>query len=233
MKKYITIAALLAAGSALANAEETFAATKDATITLLFNVSALESISDVNFGGDSSTKPNFFMFGGTWASNEEGSLGLANNGSSGSDTSGIWSSWVKGTVSGQATDTGLGSIFTASTDWDTISAIALAYSFSTPDSGATTITVAVSVKDTSGKITEYGDTKSNIVFSGASGFSATSLSVNDTYVSSFNYLTGESFSSVDGAKSSATALIPEPSAFGLLAGLGALALVGARRRRSR
>ena len=231
MKKYITIAALLAAGSALVNAEESFDATKSATITLLFNVSALESISDVNFGDDATKKPDFFMFGGNWGSGEAGSLGLANNGSSTSDTSGFWSSWVKGSGSGKSTDTGLGSIFTASTDWDTISAVALAYSFSTPDSGASTVTVAVSVKDTNGNITEYGDTKSNIVFSGVSGFSATSLTVDDTYVDSFNYLTGESFTSVDAAKSVATSLVPEPSAFGLIAGVGALALVASRRRR--
>lgn len=230
MKKYITIAALLAAGSAFANAEETFAATKSATITLLFNVSALKDISDVSFDGASETA-DFFLFGGKWANDVDGKLGLANNGNSASDTSGVYSSWVKGSSFAKNTATGLGSIFTSSTNWALISAIALAYSFSTPDSGASTVTVAVLVKDISGTITEYGDTKSNIVFNGSSGFSATSLTVNETYVSRFDYATGESFSSVTDAKLAATSFIPEPSAFGLLAGLGALALVASRRRR--
>lgn len=89
MKK--TIIALLALGGIAMGAEETFdASTKTATIALTFDVAALEAISDVNFNGDAPTKPNFFMFTGTWGSGENGSIGLANNGSSG-----MWSSWVK------------------------------------------------------------------------------------------------------------------------------------------
>lgn len=62
-----------------------------------------------------------------------------------------------------------------------------------------------------------------------------SLVVNSTmvnYVSLYNTtMTAGSTDAVNAAKAAISAAAPEPSAFGLLAGLGALALVGARRRR--
>ena len=227
MKK--TIIALLALGGIAMGAEQTFdAATKTATIALTFDVAALEAISDVNFGGDATTKPNFFMFTGTWADGDSGSLGLANNGSSTGDTSGMWSSWVKGSSSGQSTDCGLGTVFTSSTDWDTIDAVTLVYSYSTPDSGATTTNVALSIGYTDGTVATYGETKSNIVFNGSSGFSSTGVTINDTYVVSHEVDT--TFTSLDNAKLKSAALaVPEPTT----ATLSLLALVGlaARRRR--
>ena len=81
----------------------------------------------------------------------------------------------------------------------------------------------------------FTTTNAAIVFGGVSSAGATQC---DQYItsetSSFalyaaGYVVGESPSVSDLSKYYAS--IPEPSAFGLLAGLGALALVGARRRR--
>ena len=230
MKKYITVAAFLAAGTAFANAEDTFDATKVATITLSFNVDALEAISDVSFAGKTET-PDFFTFAGTWADGDTGSLGLANNGSSSGDTTGFYSSWVKGDSSGKAIE-GLPSVFTSETDWTTISKIALAYSFNTPDTGATVVTTALAIAYTDGTVSVKGSQNSDdIVFSGESGFTATSLNVTDAYVTSYEYSAVSAFADVATAEKAALAVVPEPSAFGMLAGLGALALVASRRRR--
>lgn len=230
MKKYITIAAFLAAGTAFASAEDTFDATKVATITLSFNVDALEAISDVNFAGTTET-PDFFTFAGTWANGDTGSLGLANNGSSSGDTTGFYSSWVKGDSSGKATDAGLAGVFTSETDWTTISKIALAYSFNTPDTGATVVTTALAIAYTDGTVSVKGAQNSNIHFGGVSGFTATSLNVTDAYVTSYEYSAVSAFADVATAEKAALAVVPEPSAFGMLAGVGALALVASRRRR--
>ena len=229
MKK--TLIALLALGTAAVASTEMFdAATKTATIALTFDVEALESISDVNFAGDVATKPNFFMFAGSWAGGDAGSLGLANNGSSGNDTSGLWGSWVKGANSGNATDTGLGSIFTASTAWDNISAVSLVYSYSTPDSGATTTNVALSIGYIDGSTTTtYGETKNNVVFNGNSGFASTGVTVNDDYVATYEVSTA--FTTLDDAKTKSAALVvPEPTTATL--SLLALAGLAARRRRN-
>ena len=231
MKK--TIIALLALGGIAMGAEETFdAATKTATIALTFDVAALEAISDVNFTGYTASKPNFFMFTGTWGDGTSGSLGLANNGSSSSDTTGMYSSWVKDSSSGQSTDCGLGSVFTSSTNWDAIDAVSLVYSYSTPDSGATTTNVALSIGFTDGTVETYDGTKANIVFGGTSGFASTGITINDTYVTSYEVDT--TFTSLDDAKTKSVALlpstsVPEPTTATL--SLLALAGLAARRRR--
>ena len=226
MKK--TLITLLALGG-LACGADSFTSTKTATIALTFNVDALESISDVNFTGNGSTKPNFFMFTGSWANDVAGQLGLANNGSSGSDTTGVWSSWVKGDSSGQATDTGLGAIFTSSTNWDNIGAVSLVYSFSTPETGATTVNTAITIAYLDGTAASTaGETKSNIVFNGVSGFAATGIEVNETFVK--NYEVSSVYTTLNDAKVMSVALIPEPTTATL--SLLALAGLAARRRRS-
>ena len=227
MKK--TIIALLAASACAMGSTESFdSATKTATIALTFDVSALESISDVNFMGDDATRPNFFMFEGTWAGNASGSLGLANNGSSDADVTGVYSSWVKGASSGKSTDCGLGSVFSAATDWDAINAVSLVYSYSTPESGATTTNVALSIAYTDGSVATFGDTKANIVFSGVSGFASTGVTINDSYVVS--YTVDTTYTSLENAKLKSAALaVPEPTTATL--SLLALAGLAARRRR--
>ena len=209
------------------------AATKTATIAITFDVDALRAISDVNFTGTNETKPDYFMFTGFWAGNTTGSLGLANNGSSTSDTTGVWSSWVKGTSKANNTDAGLGSVFTSATNWENIDSVALVYSYSTPETGATTTNVALSIGYTDGsEITTYGNTKSNIVFNGISGFAATGVTINDTYVTSYDV--SNVYSDLDTAKTMSAALIssqaiPEPTTATL--SLLALAGLAARRRR--
>ncbi|MBR3902061.1 MAG: PEP-CTERM sorting domain-containing protein [Akkermansia sp.] len=168
------------------------------------------------------------MFTGSWANNEAGQLGLANNGSSSSDTTGVWSSWVKGNSSSQATDTGLGAIFTSSTNWDNIGAVSLVYSFSTPETGATTVNTAITIAYLDGTAaTTTGETKSNIVFSGVSGFAATGIEVNETYVK--NYEVSSIYTTLNDAKAMSAALVPEPTTATL--SLLALAGLAARRRR--
>ncbi len=169
------------------------------------------------------------MFTGTWGSGENGSIGLANNGSSTSDTTGMWSSWVKASESGKATDCGVGSVFTSATNWDAIDVVSLVYSYSTPNSGATTTNVALSIGYTDGTVAAYGDTKANIVFNGSSGFASTGVIINDTYVASYEVDT--TYTTLANAKLKGAALaVPEPTA----ATLSLLALAGlAARRRHR
>lgn len=147
------------------------------------------------------------------------------------DESGFWGSYVKASSSGKAVDTGLGRVFTSSTDWDTIKNISLVYSYSTPESRATTTNVAFTIAYLDGTISTQGATKNNIVFNGVSGFTSTGVTVNDTYVVSFdantNYTTLDEAKSLSAAMASAS--IPEPTTATL--SLLALAGLAARRRR--
>ncbi len=235
MKNIITIATLIAAGTALANADtKTFGATRNASVVILFNVTSLRSISATEFSGATETY-DFLKFTGTWSDASTGHIGLANNGSSSTHKTGLWGSWSKGSSSAKNTPIGLGEIFTSSTTWGNISAVSAACSFSTPtaETGATTMNVALAIKYADGTASSiFSGSSSAFVFSGKSGFSATGLEWNNTYVSSLvSFDDGFAFASTDAAAAAALAAIPEPSAFGLLAGAGALALVGARRRR--
>ncbi len=234
MKNIIAITSLLAAGTMFASADvtKTFDTTRCASVVILFDVEKLRSISDTEFAGGSEAV-DFLKFTGTWW-DSSGSLGLANNGSSTADTTGLWGSWVKGSSSGKGTDIGLGSVFTSATTWNTISAISAACSFSTPesDAAATVMNVALAIKYSDGTQTSvFSASSSKFNFSGKSGFSATGFELNDAYTSLYSFDATSAFASADAAAAAATAAIPEPSAFGLLAGVGALAFVAARRRR--
>lgn len=232
MKKYITVAALLAAGTAFANATtESFdPVIKSATVVLTLNVEALGAISDVSFDGAGEVY-SLLKFNGTWHDGNTGWIGLVNNGSSTTDTTGLYATWGYGEQSKTNHDIGLGGIFTSDTNWSNISDIALVYSFNTPASGATTTNIALAIGYLDGtEAAVFSASKSDLMFNSNSGFAANSLEINDTYASSYT-LTTNNFISLDDAKAAALAAVPEPSAFGLLAGLGALALVASRRRR--
>jgi len=235
MKNIIAITSLLAAGTMFASAADTstFDTTRSASVVVLFDVENLRSISDTEFAGATEVF-DFLKFTGTWHDSNTGHIGLANNGSSSDDTTGLWGSWVKGSSNAKNTNIGLGSIFTSATTWNTISAISAACSFATPesDAAATVMNVALAIKYSDGTQTSvFSASSSSFVFYGKSGFSATGFELNDAYVSLYSFDATSAFASADAAAVAAVAAIPEPSAFGLLAGVGALALVAARRRR--
>ncbi len=230
MNKFISTAVLLAASTALASAAtvELSQSTDAAAIVLTLNVDAFKDINGSYFGGwQEVTK--IFEFSGTWSDQETGTLGACNNGSSSAHTTTIYTCWTKDSSSGTGTATGLSeTLFDSSTDWDSITAISLVYAYF-DETSATRTNTAVSILFADGTIQTSAATATNIVFSGVHGFTTTGYTTTDSLVLSAQFL-AESVS-LESAKSLSIAAVPEPSAFGLLAGAGALALVAARRRR--
>ena len=227
MKK--TLIALLAASACAMGATETFdPAVKSGTLAITLNTEALRAISDVSFDGAGEAK-TFFTFNGTWHDGKTGYIGLVNNGSSTSDRTGLYCTWQYDAQSKTNHDISMGSIFTSATNWDNISAITLVYSYNTPDSGATTTNIALSIGYQDGSaVTTFSTTKSDLMFSGTSGFAASSLTIDDALISSYTLTT--EFATLDAVKEQSVAmLIPEPAT----ATLSLLALCGlaARRRR--
>lgn len=238
MKKYITIAALLTAGSTLANAE-TIAldpAQTAAVAIVTLNVGEFSNISDTSFDGSDEVF-SLVRFNGDWSAGV-GYLEILNNGSSTTNKTGLYMGWKydkqDGTVPGTSTnvDLGMGSIFTSSTDWSNISAISIAFAFITGDGSSTATAytaMSIAYKNNSAIATYSGSSTDYLKFSGSGAFSVNSVETTGTYVDSCKVVSGSY--SLEQVEAFSVAAIPEPSAFGLLAGLGALALVGTRRRR--
>ncbi len=228
MKK--TIITLLATCACAMGATETFdPAVKSGTIAIALDIEELAKISDVSFDGGSEVY-QFFAFNGTWHDGNEGYIGLVNNGSSTSDNTGLYCTWKYDAQSKTNHDIGLGGIFTSSTNWDNIDAITLVYSYNTPDSGATTTNIALSISYLDGsEIGTFSATKSDLKFGGTSGFAAKSLTINDTYADSYTF--ENNFISLDDAKALSVSMlsVPEPTTATL--SLLALAGLAARRRR--
>ncbi len=237
MKKYLSIATLIAAGTLFAGAAtleegKNFDPAKTYTtdgntfsFVLTFDVDMLRTYLQT---GASAVKHELVSFDITNSNNSTTTkIGVTTNysSSSGKITSSglyyIWGinyAWNSAVISG---DTNLATI-----SWDNVLGAAMTYTFS---SNAGT-TVAFNLVDASGNdICSFYDAQSNL----KSNQVKTAMVTFDTAVSKGVYF--NSVLSADDAKTfahqAAAAAVPEPSAFGLLAGLGALALVGARRRR--
>ena len=232
MKK--TLITLMAMASCATAAEYSFADLENhpdsynaVTVCLTLNVEGLQAISESNFTGLTETKPNVFMLTGTWGDNAEGSIGLVHNGSStGSKNCSFYSSWTKGSGSGNNTATNLPTIFNNSTAWDSITDVATVYSFDTTDSSVAKgiVNTGISVRYNDGTISTFGGHTENIVFSGVYNFNATGITLNDSLVDSWYIQSGATTQA--GAEYYSSIMIPEPATATLsllaLAGLAAL-----------
>ena len=271
MKNYITIAALLAAGTAFANA---YTVVTDATFYT--NPSAWVYVwtgdgTDTNWG----TAGNWDTLRSLGASSTQ----AADNGPAVADPAfiGYDLSFADGsqvlTSNNEAITVSVPSIFTTNVTRPvylgsnvTLSGVDNIFrdvTFNFGDfSGTSTISMGLFWKQAgtvsfAGDVTMTGDTFSYTLFSAtnmyqnagtwdASAVSVTDASGNElTYTTDkalfgtagYYWLDAEGAEKVDGSGNSSfkltlhAAAVPEPSAFGLLAGLGALALVASRRRR--
>ncbi len=236
MKKYITVAALLAAGTAFAGADVTFvgstedgaeftfeSATSSATVVATLDVTAL---SNVMLAGSSLGKYTLIDL----IDNDSNDIGLqtnySSNGTSLISTSGIYGIWNQGGAYSIGMNSGsLGSESSSFWENETKASVVLTYSYETGTTG-----VLALGKNIDGAVSyyTYGGTWNTGLRGSTSVFD--SVVFDSTIVSSADIYTGV-VASAEAAKAMAVAAIPEPSAFGMLAGLGALALVASRRRR--
>ena len=260
MKNYITVAALLAAGTAFANAgvitiAENFFGSSDTTQTAEFrggewgkpfngNWTAGSDGSGGVFGAGTTDFSVVYQYGlnGGDADWSAGTLyyGTANNGAM-HDPGNRPSLTVSGgsaSITGVAVTTGQGA--TVAVIRNTISAeelksvTDLSLSFKV---GSDPVDVAVFYLASGGgaydvKRLGLGNYSAAGTYSLDFDYSAIDASKDGTFVVAVrNVGTTWTYGSASDLTWSGTSAIPEPSAFGLLAGLGALALVASRRRR--
>ena len=244
MKKYITLAALLAAGTTFANAVSLDDANKTVggnigyntdggnfTVALTLDVEALRSALELGQQKSWGTNLVNYVANGT-------NTGVVFNGGSNSNSkitsSGLyarwgdninWNStcWTSGSdladLNGDAEGTG----------WDSVAYAGLVYSFGSASGTAVAFTLLDAEKN--------AIVDSYLYASGlkAGSAGAAALTFDDSVATSYyfnSYMGGNEVNMKSLSNLAATtAPVPEPSAFGMLAGLGALALVASRRRR--
>ena len=240
MKKYITLAALLAAGTACANAVELsdgielasyIKQTDDGTfsVAIKFDVDALKSYLEKDASAVKHTLVEYSAAGTP--------TGITTNFSSAGGkihTSGLYYLWGTNYAWGNPTNTdstltGTGNGFAAENYWDSVTAAGLVYTFSS--TGGTQCGFALLGEDDAVIYQSYniaGGLK-------ASGASAAALTLDEAALGAVYFsdaLGADDVKSLSVAVATASLVaLPEPSAFGMLAGLGALALVASRRRR--
>ena len=241
MKKYITLAALLAAGTASANAVTLDDATiKQAgntgynsqggtfSIALTFDIDALREVLERGKTSAWGTDIVSYNCGGT-------STGIVVNGASKYGTpyinnSGLYGRWGNNINHGSTVYSGSTNL--ATLNWDSVTYAGLVYTF---DKNAGT-SVALKILGTNGGSGEVVTLVDSYVTNGslkARGAGSSALTFGEMVTSSYYF--NSALSQVDAGSiaysAATTSPIPEPSAFGLLAGVGALALVASRRRK--
>ena len=217
MKKYITIAALLAAGTAFANAgEETFVWTPEDGDFSGFKLQSGELVTitgdfTLEFVVKATTRDSTFNV--TLESENGTELGLSNfHGSNSYELN-----WFK-TTPGDASShvVSLGGHFS---DARIVSSPAtFVFDFTKTDNGYYNVSIV-------GSNTEAGWSESWSY----TGYNISGLSNGDQNPIVWNSLETSATAVLSSMK--LTTNVPEPSAFGLLAGIGALALVASRRRK--
>lgn len=249
MKKYITIAALLAAGSAFANA----VSLEEATISMggntgyntqgnNFTVALTLDVTELRTLLEKGQTPAWGTDIINYTCNSTATGVTVNGGSSNNaiNNSGLYARWGNDTAwnpQGQADvlwqgNTNLADLngnTTEGTGWDSVAKAGLVYSF-----GATSGTaVSFTLLDNDENIIVNSYVLAGGLKSQNAG--AAALTFDDSVATSYYFDSYMGSNETDmkalSKLAATTAPIPEPSAFGLLAGLGALALVGTRRRR--
>ena len=230
MKKCITIAALLAAGTAFVNAADLTSTFSDKeTNSIGLSVAGIDGVTGSVALGDDLT------FQTSGAAGGEGSFFSPNTNVGTGNTWTATFTYDFGaeslTVDSIVLDLG---IFTSSGDWQGAN-VSRSFDFSaTLSAGTDSVTYSASNVTIDGVVDGYGNglnTHKEITLSGSelalSGDNVTlKLEVSRAESNTLGCFIG--LNSVTLKDASA---VPEPSAFGLLAGLGALALVASRRRR--
>ena len=230
MKKCITIAALLAAGTAFVNAADlTSTFTNKQTDSIGLSVAGIDGVTGSVALGDNLT------FQTSGAAGGENTFFSPNtnvgNGSTWTATFTYDFSSASLTVDSIVLDLG---IFTSSGDWQGAN-VSRSFDFSaTLSNGTDSVEYSASDVTIDGVVDGYGNglnTHKKITLSGSElALSGNSVTLELT-VSRAESNTLGCFIGLNSVTLKDASAVPEPSAFGLLAGLGALALVASRRRR--
>lgn len=236
MKKYITVAALLAAGTAFANAQSESTGTP---VSEGAGALSIVTVDSDTFGWDtieSISSPSAYIFSGHSTSSAmvlgEGAI------LSGAAESPITNAVLYVAIPGVNSET----FSDVSVSFDVTGSSTISYSAGFIDNSATTLipTFLGGLGLTNPSTDKFTDTPQTLTFTlPASEFSSfvgtnTSPAPEGTalFAIAFNDSTWAGGTvQLSNINVLATSSIPEPSAFGLLAGIGALALVASRRRR--
>lgn len=198
------------------------------TVILTLNIDNLKNIAGVGFDG-AAEAVDIVKFVGSWQDSSKAAwLGAANNGSSTYHKTAIYNSWEWGTEFNRSQPFANfpGSLFTADTDWDDISAMSLVFSF---DSSAS-ITgsnqyLAVTLRHADDSMDTYsGQRIDEMIFNKEhTKLDANAITYAEDYTESINWLENVSnLEQVEALSKSAVTPVPEPTT----GALSLLALAG-------